>query len=211
MARKIFFSFHYKRDIWRAAQVRNCDQIADEDEYGVIDAAEWEKLEREGDSAIERWINTQLKNTTVTVVLIGAQTAERDWVDYEIRKSWERGNAIVGLRIHGIKDQNSKTDTAGANPLEQVFLKGNTPLSSVCKTYDWVSDNGRQNLGKWAEEAVKTRTAHEGETDLMESKAAAAGSGAAVLGAAAIAVVAAVANARTNPTVIRNPAKPWAH
>ena len=41
MARKTFFSFHYERDAWRASQVRNCNVIADEDEYGVIDAAEF--------------------------------------------------------------------------------------------------------------------------------------------------------------------------
>jgi len=46
MARKVFFSFHFGKDSQRAAQVRNADMLADEDEYGVIDAVDWEKLER---------------------------------------------------------------------------------------------------------------------------------------------------------------------
>jgi hypothetical protein len=123
MARKTFFSFHYERDAWRAANVRNSGVLSKDDEYGFIDAADWEKIEREGDAAIKRWIQDQLKNTTVTAVLIGAETASRPWVLYEIRESWKRGNAIVGVRINGIKDQDSKTDSFGVNPWTSSSLR----------------------------------------------------------------------------------------
>jgi hypothetical protein len=158
MARKVFFSFHFKRDAWRAGQVRNSNLLAKEDEYGVIDAAEWEKIEKEGDGAIERWINGQLQNTSVTAVLIGAQTAERDWIGYEIKKSWERGNAIIGIRIHNVKNHDQETDVAGPNPFDLIKFTDGTTLSSVCKTYDWVTDNGRENLGKWVEESFQERS-----------------------------------------------------
>jgi len=75
MARKIFFSFHYERDAWRAGQVRNCNVVASEDQYGFIDAADWESIKKKGDAAIKGWIDDQLKNTSVTIVLIGAETA----------------------------------------------------------------------------------------------------------------------------------------
>lgn len=167
-SRKVFFSFHFKRDAWRAGQVRNSDMLADEDEYGVIDAVEWEKIEREGDEAIKRWINDQLKYTSVTVVLIGVQTAERDWVDYELRRSWERGNGIVGVRIHNLKNQDGSTDTPGPNPLDNIKLVDGTPLSSIFKTYDWNVNDGRSNLGQWVEEAFQTRAAYQGETTLAD-------------------------------------------
>jgi len=157
MARKIFFSFHYERDAWRAGQVRNCNIVSDEDEYGFIDAAEWESIKKKGDAAIERWIDGQLKNTSVTAVLIGAETADREWVQHEIEKSWNRGNGIVGIRIHNIKDQDKKTDTFGRNPLDSFKLADGTLLSAVCKTYDWAVDDGRENLGKWADEAADIR------------------------------------------------------
>lgn len=166
MARKVFFSFHFKRDAWRAGQVRNTDMLADEDEYGVIDAVEWEKIKQQGKEVIARWINDQLKYTSVTVVLIGAETAEREWVDYEIRQSWERGNAIVGVRIHNMLDQNRQTDTPGANPLDQIMLADDKPLSSIFKTYDWVSNDGRNNLGQWVEEAYNLRQSYSGDTKL---------------------------------------------
>jgi hypothetical protein len=157
MARKIFFSFHYERDAWRAGQVRNANVVLGEDEYGFIDAVDWESIKKKGDAAIERWIDDQLDNTSVTTVLIGAETADREWVQFEIQRSWNRGNGIVGVRIHNIKDQDQKTDIAGPNPFDDFKLPDGTLLSTVCKTYDWVSDDGRANLGKWADEAAKIR------------------------------------------------------
>ena len=197
MSRKIFFSFHFERDVWRAGQVRNSNLLADEDRYGFVDAAEWEEIEREGDDAIRRWINDQLKNTSVTVVLVGAATAERDWVDYEIRKSWARGNALLAIRIHNVKDQDGKTDVAGSNPLDNVHLANGKALSTICKTYDWVNDDGRNNLGKWAEEAHQARKAYTGETDLQDDSKAEKAS-------PRVTPVAA-------PTIIKNPPGPWAH
>src|ERR1035441_6203092 len=103
MARHTFFSFHYERDSWRAGQVRNCNVVSSEDEYGFIDAAAWEEIKKKGDKAIEAWIAEQLEHTSVTAVLIGAETADRPWVQHEIVESWNRGNGIVGIWIHHIK------------------------------------------------------------------------------------------------------------
>lgn len=192
MARKTFFSFHYERDAWRAANVRNSGVLSNDEEYGFIDAADWEKIEREGDAAIKRWIQDQLKNTSVTAVLIGAETASRPWVLYELRESWKRGNAIIGVRIHGIKDQESKTDSFGANPLDVIKFEDGTSLSTVCKTYDWVAGKGREHLGEWLEEAVQAR--EDAENRVIEEVATKSFARTAVV---------------TGPSVIQNPPKPW--
>jgi len=175
MARKVFFSFHYERDAWRAGQVRNSNLLSEEEKYGFIDAVDWESIERQGQKAIERWISGQLKDTTVSVVLIGAETADRPWVRYEIVESWNRGNGIVGIWIQNIKDQDSQTDVKGRNPLDEIKLSDGTPLSSVCKTYDWVLNDGRNNLGKWVEEAFKVRGSTTGSKSLLRSAVASAG------------------------------------
>ncbi|HEX3652376.1 MAG TPA: TIR domain-containing protein [Rhizomicrobium sp.] len=197
MARKVFFSFHYERDAWRAANVRNCDTISDDDEYGVIDAAEWEEIESGGDTAIKKWIKEQLHHTSVTVVLIGAETASRDWVLYEIRESWKRGNAVLGLRVHGIKDQDRQTDTYGKNPLDKIKFADGTSMSLVCKTYDWCADNGRDNLSDWVETAYQERQDLDQELEEESKK----------IEVKNTAYTAAVAS---GPTIISSPAKPWA-
>lgn len=156
MARHTFFSFHYERDSWRAGQIRNSNMIPCEDEYGFMDAAEWEEIKESGDEAIEAWIAEQLEHTSVTAVLIGSETADREWVRHEIIESWNRGNGIVGIWIHNVKDQDGQTDRKGRNPLDEIKLPNALSLSSVCKTYDWVND-GRENLGKWIEEAYEGR------------------------------------------------------
>ena len=46
------------------------------------------------------------------VVLIGAQTASRSWVQYEIQRAWELRKPLLGIRIHGLSSMGS-TDTEG--------------------------------------------------------------------------------------------------
>lgn len=157
MARQTFFSFHYERDAWRAGQVRNCDLLPSNDQHGFVDSVDWESIKKQGDDAIRRWIADQLNYTTVSVVLIGAETADRPWVQHEIIESWNRGNGLVGMWIHNIKDQDSKTDVPGRNPFDLFKLADGRLLSSICKTYDWVLGDGRNNLGKWIEDAYQER------------------------------------------------------
>lgn len=145
MPRRVFFSFHYERDISRACVVRNSWLTKGEAEGRFIDGSLWEEAKRRGDDAIKRLIDEGLKNTSVTAVLIGAETAFRPWVLYEIRKSMERGNGILGVRIHGIADLNRHTDLPGANPLDVVTGMQGTrevPLSQYWATHDWVTGNG---------------------------------------------------------------------
>ena len=87
MVRRIFPSFHYERDHWRANKVRN-SWVTQEDREaaGFIDAAEWEEVKEDGDDAIRKWINDHMNNTSVTTVLIGEETYDRKWVNYEIEK-----------------------------------------------------------------------------------------------------------------------------
>jgi hypothetical protein len=108
MAKRAFFSFHYV-DIWRVMQVRNAWAVRSEGEpAGFVDAADFEKVERQGATAIERWIDQQLQGTSTTIVLIGYSTALRPYVQYEILRSYERGNALLGLWIDNIKDQDGR-------------------------------------------------------------------------------------------------------
>lgn len=158
MARRTFFSFHYERDSWRAGQIRNCWVTQDRESAGFWDAAAWESVKKKGDAAIEAWIDGQLNGTSVTVVLIGAETSQRPYVGYEIKKSHTKGNGMLGIYIHNMKDVNSRTDTMGANPFANWHVtQGNNKvlLSDIYPTYDWVNDNGRANIGTWIEAAAK--------------------------------------------------------
>ena len=81
MARKAFYSFHYVPDNWRASQVRNMGVI---EQNPLASSNQWEEIKRQGDSAIKRWIDTNQKGRSIVIVLIGAKTAGRKWIKYEI-------------------------------------------------------------------------------------------------------------------------------
>jgi len=159
MARRVFFSFHFEKDIWRASQVRNSWVTKpDREEAGFWDAAEWEKVKKEGDEAIKRWINKQLDGTSVTVVLIGSETSNREWVKYEVKRSYERGNGMLGICIHNMKDQSGNKDKAGDNLFGELGKDwSGDPVYFFQRypTYDWVNDGGYNNLGDWVEKAAK--------------------------------------------------------
>jgi hypothetical protein len=143
MARRVFFSFHYQRDLWRVNVVRNSSVVEGTSAAGFSDASLWEKAKREGAPAIQRLINSGLSGTSVTVVLIGAQTANRQWVAYEIDKSIERGNGLLGVRTHAIKDRNGQTDVAGLVP--SALQRAGAPI--------YMYEYGK--LGEWVEAAYK--------------------------------------------------------
>lgn len=143
MARKVFFSFKYK-DVSRAMVVRNSWITQGKEAAGFIDSAAFEEVKRQGDQAIKNWIDKQLEGTSVTVVLVGEKTCSSRWVKYEIEKSKERGNGLIGIDISKIKDlQGNTSDRCGQIPHGYEF-------------YLWFKENGYKNMGDWIEKAAKT-------------------------------------------------------
>lgn len=144
MARRTFFSFHYQRDIWRINQVRNVPNVIGCAAAGFQDASLWEEAKKKGDAAIKAMIDKALENTSVTVVFIGNQTANRKYINYEIDKSVERGNGILGVRIHHLKDRDGRVDLPGAVPVK--ITQGGYRVYTYTNTDD---------LGRWIEDAAK--------------------------------------------------------
>ncbi len=159
MARRVFFSFHYERDVWRASQVRNSWVTQDDRQAaGFWDAASWEEVKKKGEDAIKRWIDKQLEGTSVTTVLVGAETNSRKYVDYEIEQSRRRGNGLLAIHIHKLKDRDGKTDVKGENPFNywQATMDGQKKFfSDLYSTYDWMDDDGYENVGDWVEDAAQ--------------------------------------------------------
>ena len=121
MARRVFFSFHYDNDVWRANQVRNCNVIAGYEAAGFFDCSEYEKAKKEGADGIKRMILKNLKGTSVTVVLIGSQTANRPWVKYEVEQSIAQKNGLLGIYIHNLKHHDLDISPRGFKPSVSIF------------------------------------------------------------------------------------------
>lgn len=160
MARKVFFSFHFDEDAWRASQVRNMGVL--EGNPPVSDN-DWETVKKGGDAAIESWIDGQMQGKSCIVVLVGAQTADRKWIKHEIRKGWEGGRGVIGVRIHGLKNHSGSTGTFGANPFDAFTIKSKA-MSSIVPLYNpsgadskAIYESIKSNLDSWVEAGITIR------------------------------------------------------
>ena len=143
MARRVFFSFHY-RHVWKVNQIRSMPNVIGTAAAGFQDASLWEETKKKGDAAIKRIIDKGLENTSVTTVCVTYGTTNRKYINYEIDKSLERGNGLVAVQIHHLKDQNGETGSAGAIP-SQIEANG-------FKAYKY---SNKEALARWIEEAAK--------------------------------------------------------
>ena len=144
MARRVFFSFHYQQDVWRVNQIRSIPNITGSAAAGFTDSSLWEEAEKKGDAAIKKLIDDGLANTSVTLVCIGSKTAGRKYIDYEIEQSNRRGNGILGVKIHHLKDKDGKTDPEGTTPSKLT--------SGGYTTYRYTD---HKTLAEWIEKAAK--------------------------------------------------------
>lgn len=127
----------------RAMVVRNSWVTQTRQAAGFFDAAEFERLKRQGDAVIKAWIDRQLKGTSVTVVLVGAKTSSSRWVKYEIAKSEALGHGLLGIDVSKIKNFAGRTSERCQK------------MPSGYSFYLWNNDDGYKNMGAWIEKAAK--------------------------------------------------------
>ena len=144
MARRVFFSFNYNKDVWRVNQIRSMPNIIGSAAAGFQDASLWEEAKKKGDAAIKRLIDKGLEYTSVTVVCVTYGTAVRKYINYEIDQSLKRGNGLLGLQIHHLKDQAGNTTSPGSIP-SQIETAG-------FKAYKYFN---KERLAAWIEQAAK--------------------------------------------------------
>lgn len=163
MARKVFYSFHYQPDHWRASTVRSIGAIEGNQ---VLSDNDWETVTKGGDKAIEKWIGDQMYGKSCAIILIGNGTANRKWINYEIGKAWDDKKGVVGIHIHNLKHKDGTQSYQGSNPFDSI-TKGGKTLSSLVKAYNPPYSDSKdvyahieKNIESWAEEAVKIRNSN---------------------------------------------------
>ncbi|HKQ97609.1 MAG TPA: TIR domain-containing protein [Candidatus Polarisedimenticolia bacterium] len=135
MSRKVFFSFDLEADAGRADQIRRSAAIDERDMEGFFTHAELGDAGRQGGVELKQLILGHLRNTSVTVVLIGAKTASHPWVKYEIYQSIEQMNGLLGVYIGHLKDDTGRTPAQGLKPM--------VPAGIAFPAYSWDGDRDR--------------------------------------------------------------------
>jgi len=169
MARRTFFSFHYKPDVQRAQIVKNSWITREREDAGFFDSSAFEKAERTNDDTLKTFLVNAMHGSSVVCVLVGKETADRRWVRYEIQRGiWdERG--VLAVRIHTISHFTTGTTTAGPNPLDLlgVFVESSGQdkfvrlIERASSTAKWsYSSDFTKVLPKWAYGSIPSAGSH---------------------------------------------------
>lgn len=148
MSRKVFYSFDFDRDNWRAGQIRNIGSVEGDK---PVNGNRWEEVKEKSDYVIEKWIDDNLKDKSCLVVLIGERTSERRWVRYEINRTRELGKAICGIYIHKLSDRLGEQSSKGRNPLPSYA----PVFDSIYSSSSYVYNDIKENLIWLVEEAIR--------------------------------------------------------
>ena len=117
MPRRVFISFHHS-DRQKASGF-NLLRWNDNVDIDVVGRHLLSPVDSENESYIGRKIREQITNTSVTVVIIGRDTHNSDWVDDEIGWSLDKGtpNGLVGIMVEPECKVPDKLVEAGAEIL----------------------------------------------------------------------------------------------
>lgn len=100
MARHVFLSF-VEEDLTQVnlfrGQARNRNSALVFDDYSV-------RVPYNSSNAayIRSQIATKIRSASVTICLIGTTTHRSNWVDWEIEKSYELGNKVIGIKLSSV-------------------------------------------------------------------------------------------------------------
>lgn len=119
--RYVFFSFAYDDVVNFKVNVVRKSWLINHRAETFVDGSIWETVRIKRRDEIRNLIDVGLKGTSVTVALIGSNTADRHWVNYELLKSFGRGNGILGIHINRIRGRTGRT-RRGKNPLDRLGL-----------------------------------------------------------------------------------------
>lgn len=139
------------------------------DEQIELPAQDWEQVKRRGDKAVEEWIDNQMNHKQAVIVMIGAETASRKFVRYEIQRAWHIKKPLLGVRIHGLKNSAGSPDHPGENPFAQFgFSDSNRTYAYYVPVYDPADYTGRfaptsndiyaaiqENIATWATQGYR--------------------------------------------------------
>ncbi|MBX3088402.1 MAG: TIR domain-containing protein [Cryobacterium sp.] len=154
MAKSVFYSFHYDRDVHRVQLVRNINSI---DGAPSLNGQEWESVRRQNQETVQKWIDSQMNYKKAVIVLIGQETSTRPWVLYEIQRAWSMKKPLLGVRIHGLASMSDGPDRLGGDPFAAANISNIPIFDPTVKSWDGTIDTKatyaalKTRLPNWAE------------------------------------------------------------
>lgn len=107
-SKNVFISHHHKDD----KSVTDFTKLLAGKDYSIrnssirVNEKNKDRLEKDQipRKTLERLLSMKMKWAGTVVVLIGAKTHSREWVNWEIEEAAKQGKKIIGVFMHGGKD-----------------------------------------------------------------------------------------------------------
>lgn len=107
-SKNVFISHHHKDD----KSVTDFTNLLAGKDYSIrnssirVNEKNKDRLEKEQipRKTLERLLSMKMKWAGTVVILIGAETHSREWVNWEIAEAAKQGKKIIGVFMHGGKD-----------------------------------------------------------------------------------------------------------
>ena len=161
MSKKVYFCFNHEEDADFVAIVKNSWVMKGLMDSGLYNDDEYKLFKNYNYNDLCRLINNKIEETDVTIVLIGENTLDNPIVKFEILKSYDIDNAIIGIDINRIINGDRHKPKVEIDPHKQIGeFFDNTPIyfDEICdEYYDYLMDDGFQFMGKWIENATQLK------------------------------------------------------
>ena len=118
--RKILLCYQPK-DSFRATKIKKMKNF----EQSVVFAEEdWPTVANHSETEIQEWVDQQVEDSDCLVVLIGEETAKKQWMNYSIKRAYELNKGIVGIFVHRLLDEEGDPSERGDDPFHYLDLNG---------------------------------------------------------------------------------------
>ena len=99
---------------------------------------------------IKNWVDEEIKKTRITILLISAETLDREFVSYELLKSLLNGNSIIPILIDS---EENGFNEEGINALKRKLNK--ELAGKKLRIRKWFQENGEENILRWLNEELE--------------------------------------------------------
>jgi hypothetical protein len=154
MAIKVFFTFHYEQELWRARIIRQAWIDQGGQALGFWDEAAWQRA-RSSERHLAL-IDQAVHDAEVTAVLITRGTSDQGYIQYAVCKSHQTGKGLLAIYMHNIPDAQGTKALIGDTHFGEIERDANGNRVFFWQrypTYRWVIEDGPQNLRPWIDHA----------------------------------------------------------
>lgn len=147
--KKNVFISHYGKD---EEHIKNLKTLLSKNNYELRNSSidSTKANDANNPEYVKTLLRPGIKWAGTTIVLIGDKTHTREWVDWEIKKSFKEGNRIVGVYINGESDAEVPENF---EKYGDALVGWNTDriIGAIEGTINnWENPNGSTREGRWS-------------------------------------------------------------